>query len=100
MVRERKHDKRFKERRVRFAIEFSRKEVKILVRDEGPGFDAVGKLESADDLSQLSGAGGRGLTLIRNFMDEIQFNDDGNEIRLILKLKSKALQSNHAAAQA
>lgn len=99
VVRERKHDKRFKERRVRFAVEFSRKEVKILVRDEGPGFDAVGKLESADDLSQLSGAGGRGLTLIRNFMDEIQFNDDGNEIRLILKLKSKTLQSNQAAAK-
>lgn len=90
LVREREQESPYKERRVRVAIEFNRSEVKILVRDEGNGFDAAGKLISADDLSQLSGAGGRGLTLIRKFMHDVEFNSDGNEIKLVLKLKKSA----------
>ena len=87
IARVRAKEPRFRDRRVRIAFEFSRNKVEIVVRDNGPGFDAGTKIESAVDLSQLSGAGGRGLTLIRNFMSEVQFNEDGNEMRMVLNLK-------------
>jgi len=78
----------YSDRKVHVDIEFKSKAVTMLIRDEGQGFDAVGGLASANRTSQLSDVGGRGLTLIRKFMDEVQFNGDGNEIKLQLKLGS------------
>jgi anti-sigma regulatory factor (Ser/Thr protein kinase) len=33
---------------------------------------------------------GRGLLLIRTFMDEVRFNDRGNEITLVKRARSEA----------
>ncbi len=90
VVKERSFEPPFKDRRVRVGVEISRNRIDIIVRDDGSGFDSASKAKHADDISQLSGAGGRGLTLIRNFMDDVQFNEIGNEIRMGLKFKSKA----------
>lgn len=78
----------YSDRKVHVDIEFKANAVTMLIRDEGKGFDAAGGLASANQTSQLSGEGGRGLTLIRKFMDEVQYNNDGNEIKLQLKLSS------------
>jgi CheY-like chemotaxis protein/anti-sigma regulatory factor (Ser/Thr protein kinase) len=78
----------YSDRKVHIDIEFKAKAVTMLIRDQGRGFDAVGGLATANQISQLSDEGGRGLTLIRKFMDEVQFNGDGNEIKLQLKLSS------------
>jgi CheY-like chemotaxis protein/anti-sigma regulatory factor (Ser/Thr protein kinase) len=88
-VQERLADSRCRDRRIRIAVEFSKREVKIIVRDDGPGFDSPNRNGSNTDLSQFSGAGGRGLTLIRSFMDEVQFNDQGNELRMLWKCDAK-----------
>jgi len=74
------------DRRVQVGLKFSQTKIEMVVRDAGPGFDAASKLENAVELSQLSGAGGRGLTLIRNFMHEVNYNQDGNEIHMVLRL--------------
>jgi anti-sigma regulatory factor (Ser/Thr protein kinase) len=52
------------------------------IRDEGNGFDPSQLPDpfSADALERTTG---RGLTLIRSFMDEVQFSDRGNEVLLI-----------------
>ena len=76
----------FNQRRVRVGFEVTRKTLEIVVRDEGEGFDWKNQVKLANDNSQLSGAGGRGLTLIHNFMDDVQFNDKGNEIRMGMKV--------------
>ncbi len=76
----------YADRKVHVDIEFKAKAVTMLIRDEGRGFDAAGGLASANQTSQLSGEGGRGLTLIRKFMDEVQFNSDGNEVKLQRKI--------------
>ena len=80
----------YSNRMVHIDIEFKSRAVTMLIRDEGQGFDAAGGLASADQTSQLSGEGGRGLTLIRKFMDQVQYNDQGNEVKLQLKLSSLA----------
>ncbi len=67
--------------RVEVALDPSRVDVQVI--DEGPGFDP-------DDLpdptlpGNLLRAGGRGIFLIRHLMDEVEFNDRGNAIRLVL----------------
>jgi CheY-like chemotaxis protein/anti-sigma regulatory factor (Ser/Thr protein kinase) len=88
VVRERLADPKIRDRRIRAAVEFSRREVKIIVRDDGAGFQPS-KSDASADLSRFSGAGGRGLTLIRSFMDDVQFNEIGNELRMVWKTEAK-----------
>jgi CheY-like chemotaxis protein len=52
------------------------------VRDEGPGFDPS-KLPDPTDPENLEKVSGRGLLLMRTFMDVVSFNDTGNEVTMI-----------------
>ena len=56
--------------------------LRFVIRDEGPGFNHKKVLDptAAENLERI---GGRGLLLIRSFMDEISYNDRGNEITLL-----------------
>ena len=60
------------------------------VVDEGPGFDPseVPDPTLPDNLEQT---GGRGLFLIRELMDEVQYNDRGNAVRLVLRREGPGL---------
>lgn len=53
-----------------------------VVRDEGPGFDPT-HLPDPLDPENLEKVSGRGLLLIRTFMDEVRFNAIGNEITMV-----------------
>ena len=88
----------YKDRRVLLAVNITRKNVEIIVRDEGAGFDTQSMAKFANDPSQLSDASGRGLTLIHNFMDEVSFNDSGCEIHMKLAVAAKATDSATADA--
>jgi anti-sigma regulatory factor (Ser/Thr protein kinase) len=55
---------------------------RIVIRDDGSGFD-VAAVSNPTDGMNLDWIGGRGLLLIRTFMDELTHNDAGNEITLI-----------------
>lgn len=59
----------------------TRTEAVFTVRDEGPGFDPS-TLPDPTDPENLIRAHGRGLMLIRTFMDQVNFNDAGNEITM------------------
>ena len=52
------------------------------VRDQGPGFDTT-RLDSPLNPDDLLRVGGRGLLLMRAFMDDVSFNRAGNEVRLL-----------------
>jgi anti-sigma regulatory factor (Ser/Thr protein kinase) len=54
----------------------------FVVRDEGRGFDPT-SLPDPTEVPCLERPSGRGLLLIRCFMDEVTFNPTGNEITLI-----------------
>lgn len=56
-------------------------EAVITIRDEGPGFDPS-TLPDPSDPENLMRPHGRGLMLIRTFMDDVTFSESGNEIRL------------------
>lgn len=75
-------------RRVHFHGELSRQKLEFVIRDEGPGFDPS-VLPNPDDPESLQCPCGRGLLLIHSFMDEVSFNERGNEIRLVKRLAEK-----------
>ncbi|WP_243382939.1 response regulator [Geothrix alkalitolerans] len=69
---------------VRLAMDTERFEVEI--SDEGRGFDA-GRLSPPQPDSEMAPHCGRGLPLILLVMDEVHFNEKGNQVRLVLRRK-------------
>jgi anti-sigma regulatory factor (Ser/Thr protein kinase) len=54
----------------------------VVVRDEGPGFDPA-RIPDPTDPDNLERLTGRGILLMRTFMDEIRYNDAGNEVTMV-----------------
>jgi CheY-like chemotaxis protein len=69
-------------RRVKVQANFSNEQIQFQIRDEGRGFDQHGLLDPREP-ENIMKAGGRGLLLIRSFMDEVLHNHAGNEITLV-----------------
>ena len=70
------------DRRVHVIQRLTSDEAVYVIRDEGAGFDPS-KLPDPTDPENLMKVGGRGMLLIRTFMDEVRFNSTGNEITMI-----------------
>jgi CheY-like chemotaxis protein/anti-sigma regulatory factor (Ser/Thr protein kinase) len=85
LVEERRRQAPYRDRRVGLTARVTRSDVVYVITDEGPGFDPSA-LPDPTDVSQLEKASGRGLMLIRTFMDEVFHNDRGNEITLLKRL--------------
>jgi anti-sigma regulatory factor (Ser/Thr protein kinase) len=64
----------------------------FVIRDEGLGYDAAARnrLMNAADVMQI---GGRGLLLIRAFMDEVSFSAKGNELTMVKHQKPRVLDA-------
>jgi CheY-like chemotaxis protein len=71
----------YRERRVRVRATLTRTEAVYVVEDEGPGFDPA-TVPDPSDPANLERIGGRGLMLIRTFMDEVEHSENGNRITL------------------
>jgi CheY-like chemotaxis protein len=56
--------------------------VSYSIRDQGPGFD-LSKLPDPTALENLDRPCGRGVMLMRAFMDEVHFNEKGNQVTLV-----------------
>ena len=82
LAEERRRLDPYRERYVEVHSRVDRNAACFVVRDQGPGFDTsrVDRPIADDDLTQ---AGGRGLLLIRTFMDHMQYNDVGNQLTMI-----------------
>lgn len=72
----------FRDRRIRVRALLHRDEARYTITDEGPGFD-VATLDKPFDPEDLMRIGGRGMLLIRTFMDEVFHNGTGNQITLV-----------------
>jgi len=81
---ERAQQSPFRDRRIFVRARFSRSEAVFIIRDEGRGFDPS-TLPDPTDPANILKSNGRGLLLIRAFMDEVSHNKTGNEITLVKK---------------
>lgn len=79
LVAERRTLLPYKNRLLRVHVSLTHERAKFVITDEGPGFDPS-KLPDPTDPENLDTVGGRGLLLIRTFMDHVHFNDQGNQI--------------------
>jgi len=66
-------------RQVSIDIQISREQAVFTVRNEGPGFDAS---PFEGDAFDSDAPHGRGIHLMRTFMDSVEFNDNGREVLL------------------
>ena len=70
------------DRRVHVFASLGAEKIRFVIRDEGPGFNHEQVVDPTQE-ENLERIGGRGLLLIRNFMDEVSYNQRGNEISLV-----------------
>jgi serine/threonine-protein kinase RsbW len=67
---------------VRITAELSAKEARFTVEDEGTGFN-VQEIPDPRDPMNLFKTSGRGVLLIYNIMDEVQYNERGNRLTMV-----------------
>jgi CheY-like chemotaxis protein/anti-sigma regulatory factor (Ser/Thr protein kinase) len=68
-------------RQLEVAVEVTPTSGRFVIRDQGPGFDPA-MLPDPTDPENLEKVSGRGLLLMRTFMDEVTFNETGNQVTM------------------
>jgi len=71
----------YRERTVTVDVELTPEEFVLTVRDEGPGFDPS-TLPDPLEMENRERPCGRGVMLMRSFMDDVAYNARGNEVTL------------------
>ena len=77
------------EKSVRVEVEIKLEEVSVRVTDQGVGFDPT-TVPDPTLPANISKSGGRGIFLMKALMDEVQFNDRGNSVTLVLRFEGEA----------
>lgn len=72
------------DKRVDVSVAVDHDAVWLEVRDEGAGFDPA-RVPDPTDPERVSRESGRGLYLIRQLVDEVRFNEQGNAICMIMR---------------
>ncbi len=86
LVARRREDPRFSGRHVRVEAEYGSTRVVWTIRDEGRGFSHRTEA-AARKLGDTSALHGRGILLMKHYMDEVVWNERGNEVRLIREMR-------------
>ncbi|MFO0905387.1 MAG: response regulator [Pirellulales bacterium] len=84
-IRERREASPYCDRRITIKSSIDRESARIYIRDEGPGFDPQA-LPDPTDPANLELPSGRGVMLMRTFMDDVVFGPAGNEVTLTKRL--------------
>ncbi|HID76071.1 MAG TPA: response regulator [Planctomycetaceae bacterium] len=82
LVAQRRSQPPYRDRRVYVDVNVSRERARFIIRDEGPGFD-VSSLPDLMDSTVGERQAGRGLSLMLTFMDEVTFNEVGNQVTMV-----------------
>lgn len=71
-------------KRVRLQVHITPQEVRIIITDEGPGFQRsdVTPVVGSDGKPFLKDSG-RGLDMLRSYLDEVRHNEKGNEVTIV-----------------
>jgi CheY-like chemotaxis protein/anti-sigma regulatory factor (Ser/Thr protein kinase) len=79
----------YRDRSIHVDVDYSPQGLRYVVRDEGPGFD-LKSLPDPTDPEYIDRPCGRGLLLMRTFMDEVHYNDAGNEVTMAKRASGTA----------
>ena len=81
LIRRRRAEEPYASRRVRCSARETTDSIEYTIEDQGDGFD-VTTLPDPTAPENLLNVSGRGLLLIRTYMDQVAFNDRGNRITM------------------
>ncbi len=95
----RQADARYSERLVTVEMTADRSEMSWRIHDEGPGFN-VARLPDPRSADRIGLQSGRGVLMMRSFMDEVAYNTRGNEVTLVKRRKSAPSEILDAIADA
>ncbi|WP_419189019.1 response regulator [Stieleria marina] len=82
MIEQRAAQSDYCDRRVSVKVAISPQQATCVIRDDGPGFD-LSILPNDDTKDRLDSGRGRGYVLMKSLMDDVHFNDKGNEITMV-----------------
>ena len=91
LIQERLEDPELAKRRIHISAEYEHDRASYTIRDEGEGFDHTTQMTKP--LAAATALHGRGITLIRHYMDEVSWNESGNEIQLTKGLRLKGTEA-------
>lgn len=81
LARERTRIEPYCQRSIIVDVDFTEDRIRYVVRDEGPGFDPS-TLPDPTDPANIDRPCGRGLLLMKTFMDDVEYNETGNEVTM------------------
>lgn len=91
-VDQREQDSEFHSKEIVLRMECLEDGLLLAVRDQGDGFDWKGLMSAMDadkdagaNHSRLLATHGRGLFIVRHYVDELAWNEKGNEVRFAMK---------------
>jgi serine/threonine-protein kinase RsbW len=77
---------------LKITAELSAKEAAFTVEDEGEGFD-IREIPDPCDPANLFRTSGRGVLLIYNIMDEVEYNAQGNRVKMIKRPDGRPVEA-------
>ena len=90
LIELRQKQRPYRDRSIEISASFSSEQLEFTIRDAGCGFD-VAAVPDPTTLENLAKPSGRGLMLMRIFLDEVKHNATGNQITLIKRLTPQAI---------
>ncbi|MBI2477250.1 MAG: response regulator [Planctomycetia bacterium] len=88
LIDERRKRGEYRKRKIRLEAHITTQGARFVIRDEGSGFDLSAKSIVTDSECFETGKQ-RGMMLMRSLMDEISYNDAGNEVTLFKRAKRR-----------
>jgi anti-sigma regulatory factor (Ser/Thr protein kinase) len=95
MVEQREQDGSFNTREIALRMECHEDRLVLIVTDEGDGFDWKGFVNSMDGASDDTAgpdtiaSHGRGLLILRNYVDDLRWNEKGNEVSFAINFSPR-----------
>jgi CheY-like chemotaxis protein len=86
LVKERRAQAPYAERVTEVKADIGLDQAVFTIRDHGRGFD-LSRVPNRHDPGTLEQLEGRGLVLMKNFMDEVRFNESGNEVTMVMRCR-------------
>lgn len=89
LAKTRMNEAPYSQRRIHVTARYSTEAAEFCIRDEGPGFNRS-TLPDPTDATNIERPCGRGLLLMQTFMDEVRYNEAGNEVTMIKRHRGPA----------
>lgn len=79
-------NKEDKNKEVLISVDCNNQEIQIQVEDEGDGFDYA-KVQNPTEIPNIKNESGRGIFIIKNMSNKLEYNEKGNSIKFKIDCK-------------